>query len=736
MMMKLCWDLSTQGRWFRRTTRILTVLLFCALPVCAETLESLAGAYRKRATSANKNALLRFAAAHQDETGGALALLVVGATEAQGSGYKDAIPRLQEAQQRLPELKDYVAYYLARALSEAEEFSQAIHQLETPINGSPASPLRNRAVLLAARVYVDAGKPEEAVGLLREYLAEVPQPEGLSLLASSLEAAKDYTAAAATYQRVYYEYPRSTEAKTAATAMNRLKRRLRSAYPPVMPEAMFKRVDRLIKARQHVTARRELQLMIPKLGGADRDRARVWLGKARYVRRHDSVAYQWLNSLKVSDPDADAERLYYLLASARRLRRTGSVTAALNQLNQKHPNSPWRLEALVSAGNQYLLVNQSEKYEPIYRACASSFPTAPRAAYCHWKVVWSRYLKQRSGAAGLLREHIQLFPASEKTTAALYFLGRLSEDAGDPGAARTYYEEISAEYPNYYYAALARERLREVGPSAGGDSDAVRDFLAGIEFPRRNHRKNFEPDEATELRLRRGRLLSSAGLTDWAERELRFGARTDAQAPVLAMELARAASSQGQYGKSIRYIKGLAPGYLSISLDSAPASFWHLAYPLHYRDLVEKYSSRRDLDLYFLAALIRQESEFDRRAVSRARAYGLTQILPATGRQLYRKTGYRSFRTSMLYQPEVNINMGTYYLRALIDDLEGHTHAALASYNAGKTRAKAWLTWADYREPAEFVETVPFTETRNYIETVLRNADIYRRIYSGTAADR
>jgi len=217
---------------------------------------------------------------------------------------------------------------------------------------------------------------------------------------------------------------------------------------------------------------------------------------------------------------------------------------------------------------------------------------------------------------------------------------------------------------------------------------------------------------------------------------LEFGARTDGDAAVLAMELARSAAGRGQHGQSIRYIKALAAGYLSMPLEAAPEKFWRLAFPLPYRDQLEKYARRRDLDLYFLAALVRQESEFDPRAVSRARAYGLTQILPATGRQLSRKLGIRHYRTSLLYQPDINLNMGTYYLRTLIDELDGHTEAALASYNAGKSRAKAWLGWADYREPAEYVETVPFTETRNYIQTVLRNADIYRRLYGPAGAVR
>jgi soluble lytic murein transglycosylase len=112
----------------------------------------------------------------------------------------------------------------------------------------------------------------------------------------------------------------------------------------------------------------------------------------------------------------------------------------------------------------------------------------------------------------------------------------------------------------------------------------------------------------------------------------------------------------------------------------------------------------------------------------------LTQIRPSTGRELGRKDGIRRFSTSMLYQPDVNLRLGTFYFRTLVNSLGGSLEAALAAYNAGKSRADQWLGWGPFREPAEFIETVPFTETREYIQSVLRNADFYRRLYAGRRA--
>jgi len=169
-------------------------------------------------------------------------------------------------------------------------------------------------------------------------------------------------------------------------------------------------------------------------------------------------------------------------------------------------------------------------------------------------------------------------------------------------------------------------------------------------------------------------------------------------------------------------------------IDSAPAEFWKLAFPMPFREDLERYARQNNLDPFLVAALARQESEFNPKAVSVVSARGLTQIMPSTGRELSRHLRIRPYSTARLFQPQVNLQLGTYYLRSVADSVDGRWEAALAAYNAGLSRAKDWSTWGEFREPAEFVETVPFTQTREYIQIVLRNADIYRQLYAGAEA--
>jgi soluble lytic murein transglycosylase len=173
----------------------------------------------------------------------------------------------------------------------------------------------------------------------------------------------------------------------------------------------------------------------------------------------------------------------------------------------------------------------------------------------------------------------------------------------------------------------------------------------------------------------------------------------------------------------------MAPDYLSLPLESAPRRFWELLFPLPYRGELFQAAQARQLDPYTLAGLIRQESEFNPEAISRARALGLTQVVPATGRIHARQAGVARFNSRILLQPGPNLRIGSTILKSMLDSNGGQWEQTLAAYNAGPNRVTEWLTWYKYREPAEFVEAIPFTETRDYVQAVLRNADLYRRLY-------
>jgi soluble lytic murein transglycosylase len=705
------------------------ILVLFVLPAgsALQTLESVARAFVSKPTPANRSALAAFAKAHSRDTDGALALLALAVTDLENGRAAEALHTLTGLDRRLPRLADYVAHFTARALVDLDRKDEACTHLDTVIGATPVSPLRPAAVMMLAALRETELAP--LAPLLRTRLPELPQPKGLSLYAGALEAAGELTSAALQYQRLFHDYPLSPESAVAGEAILRLRQSLGDAYPPAMPDAMLRRASRLIDGGQTKRATEELTAMIPNLAGDDRDLARVRIGVAHYAAGKNLEALQYLESLSMPANEANAERLYHYLAAARRLDRVDRMHAAIDALARHHAASPWRLEALVSAGNYFLLDNKVEEYEPVYAACAEAAPGVQRGAYCHWKVVWAHYLARKPDAEALLRDHLRVFPASSNAPTALYFLGRLAEDGKDYPSAKAFYELILGRFPGYFYATQARDRLAGAHVAAALSSAKTLEFLRSIEFPERGVSTSFEADAPTRLRLERARLLVSAALDPWAEPELRFAARNDARPEAVAIELARISTRRGAPEQALRYVKSLAPAYLNWKLADAPDEFWRFAYPVPYQEAIERYSRERNLDPFLMAGLIRQESEFNPRAVSRANAIGLTQVRPATGRFLSRRLRL-PYTTSKLYLPDFNVQLGTFHLREMIDSLAGDLPAALAAYNAGKSRADRWLTWGQFREPAEFIETIPFTETREYVQTVLRNADMYRRIYS------
>ena len=281
---------------------------------------------------------------------------------------------------------------------------------------------------------------------------------------------------------------------------------------------------------------------------------------------------------RVQSPQANAERLHYLLLCARRANDRGAMSVELEELARSHPDSPWRLEALLAMANSYLVENQVDSYEPLFRACYESFPKEARAAGCHWKVTWAHYLHRKDDARDLLREHLRLFPNSDESSAALYFLGRLAEGTDDPSAARAYYGEIIREYPNYFYTGLARERMAALPPTEAASSlvsTPVNSFLRTVDFATRARVRNFEPNARARVRLARARLLASAGLDDWAEVELRYAAQNEDQPHVMGLELATMAARRSAQDRHPLF-EALRAGLSCICvIDSAsPPKFW------------------------------------------------------------------------------------------------------------------------------------------------------------------
>lgn len=150
-------------------------------------------------------------------------------------------------------------------------------------------------------------------------------------------------------------------------------------------------------------------------------------------------------------------------------------------------------------------------------------------------------------------------------------------------------------------------------------------------------------------------------------------------------------------------------------------------YPRQYAELVEENAEAFELDEALLYALIKTESGFDKDAVSSVGAMGLTQITPDTFRWLQTKTG-ESYEDEALFEPEISVYYGAYFLNMLLDEF-GNTETALAAYHAGRGRVNEWLADPRISPDGVVLEKIPYKDTAGYVKKVMKNTEKYKNIY-------
>lgn len=656
---------------------------------------------------------------HPKDVDGALARLILF----NGDTSNGSVEKLKAAKVYLTDISDYVDWMVASTAFAAKDHPVALAHAEAVLKVAE-SPVAGRAALLALKSALELNDVARVDALLAKHQKQLTAAQVAHYSGLSADRKNQPEIARRWFVKVLCEWPRSPEAGESMKWV---------PLANLTPAERLARANRMLDQGAAGLARAEYVALLPRLDAALADQARVRIGVSDY-RLRKPTALTTLNQTQVQDGDADAERLFYALLAAKRAKAYDAMSVAMRELSERHPKSSFRLEGLANAASQFWVMGDHARSLPLYEACALDFSGRPEGRDCEWKVAVQHYILGRPGADKKLEAVLRADPAGEHASAALYFLGKSAEARRDKAAAKSYYQRAIDTFPNHFYAELCRERVVQGGLQAQSGSTQVEAVLKQLQFPLEALHLNFEANPQTRRRIQRAELLARGALYDYAELELRFEARGSEQAHLLAMAAARMATRRGAPEQGIRYVKSIFPAYLSLPINAATLPLWKLAYPMPYKDPLMTYSFKHELDPYLLAGLIRQESEFSAKVISRANAHGLTQIMPATGRELARRLGIRGFTNRMLFEPAVNLRMGSYYLKSLMDSLGGNLAQALASYNAGKGRVTQWLERGEYRDPAEFVESIPFNETRGYVQSVMRNAGIYKRLYGNDAA--
>ena len=239
-----------------------------------------------------------------------------------------------------------------------------------------------------------------------------------------------------------------------------------------------------------------------------------------------------------------------------------------------------------------------------------------------------------------------------------------------------------------------------------------------------------ETSTAKELeRAEKSQELSVIGLFDWAISELEEAKKTANNSPKINLALAKYYRLKGDNVNAFLALAKSYPDYSQMLPEEMGREEWDIFYPLSHWDQISAWAKNRNLDQYQIAGLIRQESVFNPRAKSGANAYGLMQLLPGTARLVAKKYGSTADLSSAesLFLPALNIELGTGYMRDQFDKFGRIEYVAVA-YNAGPGRVPQWRATLPI-EIDEFVEAIPFKETKAYVQGVIRNSAQYRRLY-------
>jgi soluble lytic murein transglycosylase len=472
---------------------------------------------------------------------------------------------------------------------------------------------------------------------------------------------------------------------------------------------------------------KEYRELLALAAPVDQSAVQVSLAGALHRSGDDRQARQILEQMTVSPGEANAERLFYLVEIARSDNDDNRLVSALAQLRDAAPTSSWLEQGLLAAANMFLLRNDYDRAIDFYREIRERFPEGRLASYAHWKVAWLSLRQNRTEEARRgFEEQIASYPSSAQVPAAMYWRARLAEEAeSNPAKARQYYAKLETRFRNYYYAELARARLQGLRAAGGASLEPALDKIPPLQSA-----AGFSDVEvpADDLRAQKARLLQNGGMTEFAVRELRAAA-AEGGAGWATAEVARLYRDNGEYHRALEVLKRAVPSYFAMEIPALPRPYWENLFPRPYWADLKRYSSLNGLDPFLVASLIRQESEFNPVAVSRANAVGLMQLLPATGKTVARELRLRRYSSQQLLTPNINLQLGTRFFRHMVDHFNGRLEYALAAYNAGTDRVDAWLSNGKYRDPEEFVESIPFTETREYVQAILRNAMVYKRLY-------
>lgn len=657
---------------------------------------------------------------------GALARLLRARIRYESKDFAGAAEALNsEVFRKLTKLGDYAAWLRGRSLQQAGDHQSAMKEFAKVTSEYPASIRAEESRLQWAESAIRSGAAAGVPGELLP-LTTKNHPAALLVTATAFEAAGDQEKAVLFFRRTYFGAAGTSEAKEAESKLTALGQPLIAQTD----EEQAAKANSLFAAKKFADAAdafNELSLRFPAaLNGSDV--LRFVTATARSGKM--TVIPDRLRMLS----GADLETGYYeVVVGFAKTKLWPQARAAADEMRSRFPSGKLTPKALVDSGIAARDGRNKGEERYFLGAALANYPNAIEVAAAQFELAW---LAHENGdfarSSQMFIEHLARYVDRDTTNRgkAGYWAARDSERAGKAAEACALYDAVIYRYAaNWYgYQALQKQQaMRSQGKCA--DTKPPNATLAKAAANLKLVTVAPETSGEAEAALaEKSEELSAVGLFDWSIDELNLARKSAPTSPKINLALARHYRLKGDNVNAVLALAKSYPDYSQMFPEEMGREEWDIFYPHVAWDQIAAWSKNRSLDMYQVAGLIRQESVFNPRAASHANAYGLMQLLLPTARTVARKYGSTTaISVETLFQPALNIELGTAYMRDQLDKFGRIEYMAVA-YNAGPGRVPQWRATLP-AEMDEFVEAIPFKETKGYVQGVIRNSAQYRRLY-------
>ena len=618
---------------------------------------------------------------------------------------------------------DYVAYLVAQSAALVGEPAAALSELRE-LAGDKSSRFRSWARWRAADVMWQLGRLDDARAAYAELLDDRSRSGDDALarfrMAEADARAGRRDAALRGFTSVRMRHPGHSLEQDATDRLFQL-----GGADAVKLDA-GQRIARAIALKdgkkwdRAVLELRQISDSEPAATRRDRD---FWLAMTLFkMRRQYQRASDILLGLYGQMGDRAAEALFHGARALSRADRDAEAIVYYQKVVAEYPRSSWAAEAQFLSG--WLEFNQGRFREalPHLAEMRRRFPKSKFADDALWYTAYAHFLLGERAKALPLFTELAGHGGRLEGGKGHYWRARTLELDGKKAESSKEYRALVGRYPLSWYALLARARLAERGEKIGPFGDRPRSSDASPEVARKIDRK-----VAADPLIRRVDELISAGLDVEAGEELARGEKAflkrHPRAAAMAVVLDRYREA-----KNFNRPWELASAWGGNDAFDAPPRgrarlWWEHALPLAYRHLVDKWRHQGGSPDYYLYAIMRKESGYDPHVHSYADAIGLLQMIPATTRRVAKAVGL-TYTADLLYDPELNIRVGSWYIGRLLKKFKMQVPLGAGSFNSGPRPVMRWIDMYGDRPIDELVELVAYTQTREYMKKV---TEIYAR---------